>query len=119
MNCYYHPNHPAIGICKHCQRGLCTDCIIEVDDRLACKDRHEEQVRALGSLMASNLLQAARVGSVYRRNAIFYFLVGILFAGFGLLQIRWIGWQGIFLLAIGIFLLYAAIANYIESRKYK
>jgi sulfite exporter TauE/SafE len=118
VNCYYHPDRPAVGICKHCQRGLCTSCAADVDGSLACKDRHEEQVRALEALTARNLLQAGRVGSVYRRNAIFYFLVGILFAGFGALQIRWLGWQGIFLLAIGVFLLYAAVANYLESRKY-
>jgi len=118
VNCYYHPTQPAVGICKHCQRGLCTDCIAEVDDSLACKDRHEEQVRALEALTARNLLQAGRVGSVYRRNAIFYFLVGILFAGFGLYQIRFAGLQAIFLLLIGLFLLYAAVANFLESRKY-
>lgn len=118
MNCYYHPIQPAVGLCKHCQRGICTECIAEVDDSLACKDRHEEQVRALNTLTARNLLQSERIGSVYRRNAIFYFLVGFLFAGFGILQVRWLGWQGIFLLAIGLFLLYAAVANFFESRKY-
>jgi len=119
MNCYYHPNQPAVGLCKHCQRGLCMACAADVDDSLACKDRHEEQVCAIDSLTARNLLQAGRVGSVYRRNAIFYSLLGILFASFGLLQIRWMGWQGIFLLAIGLFLVYAAVANYLESMKYK
>lgn len=119
MNCYYHPNQAAVGTCKHCQRGICTECIAEVDDSLACKERHEEQVRALNLLLARNILQAGRVGSVYLRNAIFYSLVGILFAGFGFLQIRWMGWQGIFLLVIGLFLLYAAIMNFLESRKYK
>ncbi|MBN1450325.1 MAG: hypothetical protein JW963_04855 [Anaerolineales bacterium] len=118
MNCYYHPTQPAVGLCKHCQRGLCSACATDVDDSLACKDRHEEQVRAINSLAVRNLLQAGRVGSIYRRNAIFYFLVGILFAGFGFMQIRWLGWQGIFLLAIGAFLLYASVANYLESRKY-
>jgi hypothetical protein len=119
MNCYYHPNQPAVGICKHCQRGLCVDCAVDVDGSLACKDRHEGQVHALDALTARNLLQTQRAGSVYSRNAIFYFLVGILFAGFGLMQVRWLGWQGIFLMAIGLFLLYAAVANYLESRKYK
>jgi hypothetical protein len=119
MNCYYHPTQPAVGLCKHCERGLCIDCATDVEGSLACKDRHEGQVRALDMLTARNLLQAGRIGSVYRRNAIFYGLVGFLFAGFGLTQIRWLGWQGIFLLAIGVFLLYAAVANYLESRKYK
>ena len=119
MNCYYHPNQPAVGLCKHCQRGLCLDCAADVDGSLACKDRHEEQVRALDTLTTRNLLQAERVGSVYRRNAVFYSLVGLLFSGFGLTQIRWLGWQGIFLAAIGLFLLYAAAANYLESRNYR
>ncbi len=119
MNCYYHPSQPAVGLCKHCQRGLCIACAADVDGSLACKERHEEQVGDLDMLTQRNLLQAGRVGSVYSRNAIFYFLVGILFAGFGLLQVRWLGWQGVFLLAIGVFLLYASIANYLESRKYR
>lgn len=76
-------------------------------------------MRAIDLLTKRNLLQAGRVGSVYRRNAIFYSLVGVLFAGFGLLQIRWMGWQGVFLLVIGLFLLLAATMNYLESRKYK
>ena len=118
MNCYYHPGQPAAGICKHCQRGLCTDCITEVGDILACKDRHEEQVRALNALTTRNLLQAGRVGSNYLRNAIFYLLSGVLFAGFGLYQYRFAGLQAIFLILIGLFLLYAAIANFLESRKY-
>jgi hypothetical protein len=45
--------------------------------------------------------------------------VGILFAGFGLLQYRFLGLQAIFFMLIGIFLLYAAAANFIESKKYK
>lgn len=119
MNCYYHPDQPAVGLCKQCQRGLCIACAADVDGSLACKDRHEEQVHALDALAARNLLQAGRVGSVYRRNAVFYSLVGILFAGFGYYQLRYAGLQALFLLFIGLFLLYAAIANFLESRKYK
>ena len=118
MNCYCHPNQPAVGICKHCQRGLCMDCAAEVDDSLACKDRHEEQVGEINQLLERNLLQAKRVGSSYRRNAVFYFLSGTLFAGFGLYQLRFAGLQALFLLFIGLFLLYAAIANFLEGRKY-
>ena len=119
MNCYYHPDQPAVGICKHCQRGLCVACAADTGDSLACKERHEDQVQALDALTARNLLQSERVGSAYRRNAIFYFLVGILFAGFGLYQLRFTGLQALFLLFIGLFLLYAAIANFLESRKYE
>ena len=90
-----------------------------MDDALACLGRHEELVRSLNLLEARGSLNARRMGSAYLRNAIFYGLVGILFTGFGAYQLRWLGIQGLFLVLIGIFLLYASAANYFESRKYK
>ncbi len=127
MNCYYHPDRPAVGICKHCQRGLCAEDAALVpstslrpgDDSLACKGRHEEQVRDINQLMQRNILQAKRVGSIYNRNAIFYFLVGAAFTGYGIYQVRWTGLQGLFLLIVGLFLLFAAGLNFFEGRKYK
>ena len=70
-------------------------------------------------LMQRNILQSKRVGSDYVRNTIFYGIVGILFTGFGISQLRWLGLQAVIYLLIGLALLYAAIANYVESRKYK
>jgi len=90
-----------------------------VDDSLACKDRHEEQVHALELLMQKNILQSKRVGSDYLRNTIFYGIVGVLFTAFGVSQIQWLGVQAVVYLMIGLALLWAAIANYLESRKYK
>jgi 3-mercaptopyruvate sulfurtransferase SseA len=86
---------------------------------LACKGLHEEQVRALEALMQRNILQSKRIGSDYLRNTIFYGVVGILFAAFGIFQLRWLGLQAVVYLAIGLALLWAAGANYLESRKYK
>ena len=119
MNCYYHPSQPAIGICKHCQRGLCINCAALVDDSLACNDRHEKEVHAINQMVERNILVSARTGANFRRNAWFYLLTGLLFAGFGYLQIRWMGAQGIFLLLIGAFLLYVGVANYVESVKFR
>jgi hypothetical protein len=45
--------------------------------------------------------------------------VGILFTGFGISQLRWLGMQAVIYLLIGLALLYASVANYLESRKYK
>jgi uncharacterized membrane protein len=90
-----------------------------VDDSLACKNRHEENVRALNQMVERNLLASARTVANYRRSAWFYLLTGLLFAGFGFYQIRWLGLQGIFLFLIGAFLLYVGVANFVESRKFK
>ena len=119
MVCYYHPEKPAVGLCKYCQRGLCTDCAAHAGDSLACNGLHEERVRAMEALMQRNILQSQRLRSDYLRNTIFYGVVGILFAGFGLSQLRWLGLQAVVYLMIGLALLWAALANYLESKKYK
>ena len=119
MVCFYHPEKPAVGLCKHCQRGLCSDCAAFVDDSLACKDRHEEQVHALEEMTRHNILKSRRTRADYLRNTIFYGTVGLLFTAFGVSQIQWLGLQGIVYAVIGLALLYAALANYLESRKYK
>jgi len=71
------------------------------------------------ALMQRNILQSRRVKSDYVRNTIFYGLVGIFFAGFGFSQLQWLGLQAVVYLVIGLALLWAAAANYLESRKYK
>ena len=119
MQCFYHRERLALGVCTHCQRGLCAECLTLVEDRLACRDRHEEQVRAANQVLKRNMVQAKRMGSGYVRNAVFYGLVGVLFTGFGAMQYRFLGLQAIFFMLIGLFLLYAAGANLFESRKYR
>ena len=119
MNCYYHPEKSAVGLCKYCQRGLCSECGANAGDSLACRGLHEEQVRAMEALMQKNILQSKRVGSDYLRNTIFYGVVGIFFTAFGAFQLRWLGLQAVIYLVIGLALLWAAGANYLESRKYK
>ena len=119
MNCFYHPSKPALGVCKYCQRGLCTECAAVIDDVLACTKRHEDEVHMLEQLSARNLFQSKRVGSGYMRNAVFYGLVGGVFAAFGLSQLRFLGTQAVVFIMLGGFLLYAAATNYFEGRKYK
>lgn len=70
-------------------------------------------------LMHKNILQSKRVGADYLRNTIFYGATGILFTFFGVSQLQWLGLQAFVYLMIGLALLWAALANYLESRKYR
>ena len=118
MVCFYHPDKPAVGLCKYCQRGLCSECTALVEDMLACRDRHEKEVRALEEMTRQNILKSRRMRSDYLRNAIFYGVVGLLFTAFGVSQLQWLGLQAVVYAVIGLALLYAALANYLEGRKY-
>ncbi len=119
MNCFYHAEKSAIGICKYCNRGLCSECATVIDDVIACKNRHESEVHQLEQLTARNLFQSKRVGSNYMKSATFYGLVGFAFVGFGAWQFNWLGLQAALFIVLGLFLLYAAAINYFEGRKYK
>lgn len=76
-------------------------------------------MRELVELNKQSILKSKRAGSDYVRNTIFYGSVGVLFTIFGASQIKWLGLQAIVYLIIGLALLWAALANYLESRKYK
>jgi sulfite exporter TauE/SafE len=71
------------------------------------------------ALLQRNILQSKRVGSDYVRNTVFYGVVGLLFTAFGASQLQWLGLQAVIYVMIGLALLWAALANYLESRKYK
>jgi len=76
-------------------------------------------VRGINLIVERGVLQAKRMSSGYFRNTVFYGLVGVLFTGFGAMQYRYLGLQAVFFMLIGVFLLYAAAANYMEGRKYR
>ncbi|VVC72076.1 Uncharacterised protein [uncultured archaeon] len=39
MHCYIHPEKEAVGLCKVCNKGLCSECAVEIGDFLYC-DKH-------------------------------------------------------------------------------
>lgn len=88
MICFNHSENEAVGICKSCQRGLCAECATDLGHGLACKGRHEEAVNTLEKIIN----QSAKIYSITpkTRNAtpIFYIFMGVVFAGFGLLNGR-------------------------------
>jgi small neutral amino acid transporter SnatA (MarC family) len=89
-----------------------------VEDVLACRDLHEEQVAHLNRMMVIDRVQSGRVRPGYVRNGIFYGLVGVIFAALGFTQLRFLGPQAVFFMVVGGLLLYAAAANFLEARRF-
>lgn len=55
MRCFSHSDHDARGVCKSCQRALCSSCMTQVGKSVACLGRCEEDVRNLDEMVAYNL----------------------------------------------------------------
>jgi hypothetical protein len=84
MECFYHNNVQACGICKSCQRGICKQCASEVKNGIACKGKCEEQAIELDNLVSSSakmqksselIVQSVSLGS----GEIFNLVLGAIF----------------------------------------
>jgi hypothetical protein len=115
MRCFYHHDREAVAGCKNCSRGVCPDCAVDVGNGIACRNRCEEEVRALNELIQQNRGAYARTRSAYARTALFYVVVGALLAVGGLLD--WRGYGQILLPAGGI-LIAAGYLYYSTGRRY-
>lgn len=88
-------------------------------DSIACQDRHGQLVGAANQAMLKTIMQTERIACGYIRNGVFYGLVGAAFAVLGLIQYRFPGIQALFFVTIGVFLLYALAAIFLETHKYR
>jgi hypothetical protein len=93
MRCYYHQDREAVGTCKSCGKGLCSECAVDLDKGLACRGRCEQDVRAVIQLVernirmeptASRLLQSGRLARL--AAGLFMLGSGALFLIFGLFE---------------------------------
>jgi hypothetical protein len=83
MHCFNHKNAEAIGLCKHCSKGLCDECAADLGHGLACKGIHEEQVEAVNMIIEKNTKVYAAAPQNTVIAPIFYLFMGIVFASFG------------------------------------
>ena len=114
MNCFYHPEKVAIGTCKHCYKGLCSECATDLEHGLACKDKHEKEVENINMLIIKN----TKVYKSAPKNTLiaptFYLFLGLIFAGFGFFSSGGVT-DLPFIMGIGFIVF--AIVVFIQNRK--
>ena len=88
MKCYNHSDIDAVAICKNCQKGLCKDCAVEVGNGIACKDKCEQDVQSINEMIKRSMKSQKKIqlnaSRGYYINALFAFLAGGSFIGFGI-----------------------------------
>jgi hypothetical protein len=55
MRCYYHHDKEAVALCKSCAKALCAECAVDIGKGVACKDRCEEDAKAVTRLIERNI----------------------------------------------------------------
>ncbi len=116
MKCFNHHDADAIGQCKHCSKGLCTECVTDLGNGLACKDVHEEEVELLNSLIENNKKAYSQTTKSVFVSNLYLLLIGVLFVAFGYEKSKFLMYLGF--LSIGYWLA-LAIYNYFHLRKFR
>jgi hypothetical protein len=94
MNCFHHPQKPAVGHCTYCGRGLCKDCTAVVEGKPSCRGSCQEEIARERRLLAnseSSLGQRTVIyetsSSIYQRNFAFTAAFGLAALAFGVFLI--------------------------------
>lgn len=117
MRCFKHQTNDAVGSCKHCCKGLCSECANDLGHGLACRGIHEAEVESINNLITrSNRIQRMTPKTLYVMPT-FTVSAGAIFAGFGFFGPRGPMWFSV-VLGLG-FIVYGLVILAINLRAYR
>src|SRR5512145_1470441 len=79
MKCFNHPSKSAVAICKNCNKGLCSECAVDVGNGIACKGLCESEVIAINKIMQQGKKAYANTSKTYSQYSLLLALIGIAF----------------------------------------
>ena len=88
MKCYNHAENDAVGVCKNCSKGLCKECLTEVNYGIACTLTCIEEVERIDKLIKKGSQSYKTVYASQMRNAYLIGSMGIVFIFFGITSIN-------------------------------
>lgn len=117
MRCFNHSEREAVAICKSCNKGLCKECAVEVDNGIACKGKCEEEVIFLNQMLQKSKGVHNKTAQSLYTACFIYFAMGVVFIGFGFYTE--IPPLKPFLLIMGGIMILAGVLTAISSKKFK
>jgi hypothetical protein len=117
MKCFRHPQSDAVGSCKYCFKGVCTECAKDTGIGLVCDSQCEEEVRSLKAVVDRSKQAFPLVAKTHARNAVLLTLFGVAFFAFSLVD-RSDAFLFPFLLSCGVIMIIGAIFSFLTGRKY-
>lgn len=71
MKCFRHRESEALGICKNCSKGLCSGCLVDLNNGIACKNACAVATKARHTVLAlSYCTMGFLFGSIAPINAL-------------------------------------------------
>jgi hypothetical protein len=109
MKCFQHNETDAIGICRHCHKGVCRQCAAVVDGCLACRYVCELKVEQANRMIAFNAQIISSRPRVQRAWSLVSLLAGAVLVGMGL-RVHDGGGLVVFGIMLGVFGVFQLLA---------
>jgi hypothetical protein len=119
MHCFIHAKTEAIGLCRHCSKGLCRECCRHAETVIVCSENCAQKVNEVEEIneRAKNIYGVGQYASKRRfsLSVILYFCMGVLFTSLGISDLIYyhasLSNYDIFLVSLGVlFLLFSFLA---------
>ena len=119
MNCYVHQDSVAFGLCKNCQKAVCSSCAKDTGKGLACCEECEKEILETNQIIERSKLiySIGKKSKLPPSGVLFNFFFGFLFTGAGLYPLvngRHLAW---FPLIMGVGFLVFGILVYFRTKK--
>ena len=118
MKCFEHPDTDAVGMCKHCGKGICKICAKETEYGISCEGECTIQLFQEGERIELNKQMATNIANKsnddkyqYTIYALMCAVVGVLIMGFGVRDDFKVG------ISLGVVMLVVGIASLIRIRR--
>ncbi len=117
MNCYNHPEKPAIAICKNCYKAICIECAIPGEDGFTCSEHCQRQIQVYNTMMEKSKMAYGMAPGRIPILTIFLFVIGAVFVLLGAINLLSSYTFGLFPLSIGIIFLVIGVLSYLNQKK--
>lgn len=119
MKCFNHVDADAVGICKGCNKALCKECLIDVDNNISCKETCPTSIKEFNQLVKSVKTMQDKTSKVYQHNALGLTFVGLVFVFIGICSVYYINLiSGAFIMSLGTLFLLWAFFNFLAYKRY-
>jgi hypothetical protein len=121
MRCFVHREVEAVGTCRACNKGLCSECVVDSGHSISCKGSCESKANTLNLQVANS----TTVFQTHRRNRfvgpLFLIAMGaafMVYAGDGpsLLNIGTVMGGGFIVFGVGLAILNQRYARELQSK---
>ncbi len=119
MNCFNHRTQPAVALCRACSKGVCPECLVEVQGSISCRGDCKVKVATMNRMVQQNAQILSTSNKTLKSAAVFVLFMGAIFLLFGLWQLKYgSGFLAALLSVIGLGFVFSGLLRFRKSAQY-